>query len=173
MVSAQRRREIDSLAPHEQWVLANPEYERARLIDGSGRVITQKEGGRAGVEWTVEALEPLIGRVDLILHNHPGGRSVGEDDLALAIYLRAREVDAVTRHRRYRLLRAGGEWPEPYELAKVVSEEQDRLTREMIAARANGQIDDPGIELTFHHVLWQRVSARYLDRVSYEVEERE
>lgn len=169
----ERRLHVIALAPHEEWTTANPLRERAVLSDHAGRIITRKEGDSEGIDWTVDALRPLVGRVDPIIHNHPHGRSIGESDLALTLHLNAREVNALGAVQRFWLRRIGENWPDTDELVSVVVEERERLAAEMVKARDEGTIDDQGIEHLFHHLLWGRVARRYPDRVRYEVEKRE
>lgn len=172
LAQARRLKRLEALAPHESWALARPTRERAVLLDDGGRVITRKEGEFDAVMWTEAALRPLVGRVDLIIHNHPRSTSLGENDVDLATYLNAREVSALTATRRYRLHRLGNTWPPDREFAAAIADERDRLVREIVAARDEGRIDDAGIERTFYHVLWGRVAARYQDHLSYDVERR-
>jgi hypothetical protein len=170
--SASRRAQIAKLVPHEEWVLAGGVRERAVLLDAAGRVVARKEGDRGGVDWTAAALVRLVGRVDLVTHNHAGGKSVGEDDAGVAVGLDAREVNAVTPAMRYRLYRSGAIWPDARLLASVIDEEKAQLAGEMITAREDGRIDDTMIERMFHHVLWGRVARRFRNRIHYEVERR-
>jgi hypothetical protein len=161
-----------SLAPHEEWVTANALRERAVLLDSARRIVTRKEGERDGVVWTEEALRALHGRVDLVTHIHPGGSSLGENDVDLALLLNAREVNAITATHRFRLYRLENAWPAKGALASVVATERAQLIAEMIAARNEGRIDDEGIEKLFYHALWQRVVKHFPGRLSYVAEER-
>jgi hypothetical protein len=171
-MAAARVDQLARLAPHEDWLLQYPDRERAVLLDAAGQVITRKEGERGGIDWTVTALRPLAGRVDLITHNHPGGSSVGRDDLNLVVALNVREVNAVTAVRRYRLRRLTQIWPDVDKLAQTLNEEVARLAGEMEEARDAGKITDAAIERLFHHVLWHRVADRLPKQLSYEVERR-
>jgi len=172
LTRAQRRNRLEALALHEAWVLADPTRERAVLLDAAGRVITRKDGEFDSVMWTEAALQPLVGTVDLVIHNHPRSTSLGENDVDLALYLDAREVSALTATRRYRFHRLGDAWPPDGDLATAIAEERERLVDEMVRARNERRIGDARIERTFYHVLWGRVAGRYQDRLSYEVERR-
>lgn len=169
--AAQRQNRREALARHERWVLErNPDHERAVLLDLAGRVVTRKEGGRGEVLWTVEALRPLYGKVDLITHNHPGRGSIGQDDFTLVLALNAREVNAVTPQLRFRLLRTGDAWPDT--IVEVFRGEQARLADELGAALGAGRTTEAEVERVFYHELWQRVARRLPDRLLYEVERR-
>jgi hypothetical protein len=171
-VDAARQLQLDRLAPHEEWVLEQRDLERAVLLDSAGQIVMRNEGEIDGVDWPLSTLAALVGRVDLITHNHPGNRSLSEDDLTLAIAVGAREVNAVTAVRRYRMRRLTDEWPEDDAWTDVLAEETSRLVKEVVEARDAGKITDEAIERVFHDVLWRRVVARFPKRISYEVEER-
>jgi hypothetical protein len=170
--SERNRRAQPSLSTHEEWVLAGQDLERAVMLDSEGSVVTTKEGTQDQVLWTEAALGPLIGRVDLITHNHPHGSSVGLNDLVVARFLGAREVNAITTTLRYRLYRLGPNWPESVIFDGILLAEQQRLVDEMVAARAEGRISDAEIDRVFYHVFWKRVTKRFAGRIRYDVERR-
>lgn len=163
---------IALLVPHEDWVVAVPARERAVLLDVFGTLVTVKEGERNTISWTVASLQPLVGRVDLITHSHPAGSSVGLDDLFLARFLGAREVNALTTTLRFRLFRLGAVWVEDNDLDDAIETEQDRLLSEVEAARDAGRMTDDEVDRVFYHVLWPRIVARFPGRLRYEVERR-
>jgi hypothetical protein len=171
-VREQRPLQRAVLDRHEAWVLGAAGRERAVLLDAAGRVVARREGEARQVMWRESELRPLIGRVDVILHNHPGGSSLGEDDLGLALFLNARELIALTRSRTYRLGRATERWPARRDLLGAIADERARLVKEMVAARDAGRIGDDQIERLFYHVLWERVASRFPDRLSYTAERR-
>src|SRR5436190_7714 len=172
MVGERRLRQRAGVERHEAWVLGAPGRERAVLLDAAGRVVARREGEARQVMWRESELRPLIRRVDVILHNHPGGSSLGEDDLGLALYLNARELIALTPSRKYRLSRPAEDWPARRDLLGAIADERMRLVQEMVAARDAGRIGNNQIERLFYHVLWERVASHFPDRLSYGAERR-
>src|SRR3954452_24135412 len=129
------------------------------FLTTDGRVLLSREGEADSVVWTVDELTPYIGSVDLITHNHPRGTSLTPEDLSLARFLTAREVDAITPLSRFRLLRVADCWPRGDQLQAAISEVQRALVQEVQEHLEAGRISEGEADVLFYRVLWERVAA--------------
>jgi hypothetical protein len=142
------------------------------FLAADGHVLLSKEGEADSVTWTVEELIPFVGSVDLITHNHPRGTSLTPEDLSLARFLAAREVDAITAHDRFRLQRTRERWPPGDRLQTAIQDVQRTLIEEMQEHLETGRMSESEVELVFYRVLWERVAARFPFELGYREEER-
>lgn len=181
------RREADNggheLRPHPgEYRQRRDEAERAILnstgntsemtvfLDEQGNTVHSRQGASDSVTWRQSELEPFIGLVDLITHNHPRGTALTPEDLTLARFLNAREVDAITPTVRYRLWRTGSAWPQG--MTRMVQQELNGLVQEVQQDLDEGKLDEHTAELLFYRVLWTRVAARYSAQLRYRQERR-
>jgi hypothetical protein len=142
------------------------------FLAADGRVLLSREGEADSVTWAIDELTPYVGSVDLITHNHPRGTSLTPEDLSLARFLAAREVDAFTQRSRFRLFRIGERWPPGDQLQAAIQQVQRALIREVHAQLEGGRISEVEAELLFYRMLWRRVAAYFPHGLGYQEEER-
>jgi hypothetical protein len=146
----------------EAYVLAvHPYRERAAFVSRAGEIVHLREGTVEQVVWRESELLPLVGRVDLIVHNHPRGTSLSPADSVLAEYLGAHEVSAVTPEWRYRVVRRGPVWPPAQQLHDAVSSVEAALVAEYQTGLDAGDLIEEEAELLSYRELWQRVEWQF------------
>lgn len=142
------------------------------FLDSAGNVVLTRLGGADSVTWSAAELVPFVGRVRLVTHNHPRGTPPSLDDLALAMFLGALGIDAITERQRYRLWTPTGVWPEPGDLDTALRELHDPLLLRVWEDRDAGRLTDRDVDLLFYRLLWERLERRFPDRLRYEQEDR-
>ena len=127
---------------------------------------TDEAGSRVGFNDAELAL--LDGAV--LTHNHPGGRSFSEEDVTFAMRVGLFEMRVVTTRSRY-VLRPpndGWSWLLLKSFPAVVELERHLLQRQLFSEIASGAMSRRQFQLSYHHLLWERLSKRQL--IDYSVE---
>ncbi|MBV9108240.1 MAG: hypothetical protein JO306_02410 [Gemmatimonadetes bacterium] len=112
------------------------------------------------VTFTPAQLASLDGAI--LTHNHPGGRSLSRADVLLACRWNLTEIRAVTSRYTYSIRTAPDRWGPAHEAAlrELIDWEGDLLNRLLNREIERGVLTDHEAELTFHHRLWERLTAR-------------
>jgi hypothetical protein len=149
-------------------------HERLVLLDAEGRPLLVKDGTTDGIELTEAEVQRWQGRADLATHNHRRRLSFTVADVATAMALGVREVNAFAPELRYRLVcrPTGQGWP-PLAVALAELQRIDSRIRRVLAPRvARGQLGQAAALALHRHTRWQQFAERFAHALHYEVEER-
>lgn len=139
--------------------------EHAYAFDADYRILWHATDNRASqVMFSPEQLESLDGAI--LTHNHPGGRSLSRIDVLLARRWNLDEIRAVTTASRFSVRPPVEGWSSTAneEFRAVLDWETQLLDRRVEKEVERGALTALLAELTFHHRLWERMSARGLLR---------
>lgn len=152
------------LRPIEDAILADTGNLRERMValDSGGHVVLAKTGIGHQIELTPRELLLMAGRVDLMTHNHDDSSAFSIEDLAVAVLVNAREIDAFGPATRWRMIRSGLTWP-PGRLVERAFHRADRvLQRELFRMKQAGTFaGDPFHWLDRGGAVWERLQREH------------
>jgi hypothetical protein len=129
-------------------------------VDAHGHTLFERMGGPEGVIIDDATRHGLRGRVDLLTHNHPLGTPPSDADVAFAIDIDAREVNAFGRSVRWRIVRVGQRWPPLSEFLAALDHEAKTVLAALQARVDAREIDVERAERAFYTLLWPRLEDR-------------
>lgn len=127
---------------------------------GGDLLFTATSNVATRVDFSDEQIEMMNGAV--LTHNHPGGLSLSEQDVRLAMHAGLRQVRAVTHTHRYWINRPEAGWtPENrHRLAIAIAVERAVIRSELIRSVQQGRLTTEEANAQLHHLLWTKLSAR-------------
>lgn len=133
--------------------------ESGAFFDVHGRLLVQTTGTEKDLDFTDDALE--LGRFGYFTHNHPNGGTFSERDIQTASKLNLQQVSAVTPVLRYRMSKAGGQWPSRPALRRsldMLDGKANDIVKEMIRI---GDLPHRYANDEINHQLWVLVAREF------------
>jgi hypothetical protein len=144
-------------------------YEHAYAFATDGRLIFDRtDNAPASIAFSADQM--LLLRDAVLTHNHPGGRSLSEDDLLVAIDADLAQIRAVTSTHRYWISRPLQGWTAKFQerLRTALAVEDGLLIRRLQKDIAAGRISPEAADGGFHHMLWSILAAHGVVRYASE-----
>ncbi len=149
-------------------------FERIVFLDRALRPLLIKDGEFGEVEISDAETAALVGRVDLITHNHPRGTSLTVDDVLSTELLGATEISAFGAAVRYRMVRSSrvGRWPSRSEMEAVIRGLDAQVALRLQAVVHSGYLAPLEAEALHRHFRWTLFARHFAGSVDYLVERR-
>jgi len=131
-------------------------------------LLTATNDSPDSVAFSLEQIPQL--RDAVLTHNHPGGRSLSEDDLLLAMDADLAQIRAVTATHRYWITRPLQGWTPQLKIRvrTALAAEQALLIGRVRRDISAGRISPEAVDLNFHHLLWTALAGRGVVRYASE-----
>jgi len=137
--------------------IANRATEKAYLLDKTGKIILEKEGGESSVTFTAEELK--LFRDKILTHNHPSSASFSWSDIKLAIHSDLAEVRAVGNRFMYSAQKIK-QWPDIKNTAEVAQQVHNEVYQELLDEILAGKLTPEEADFMHWHIVWSRVSKK-------------
>jgi hypothetical protein len=156
---------LESQLDRVERLIRDQSVEHAFAFTADGKLLLHKTDDAISRVAFMDAEIALLPGATLT-HNHPGGRSISETDVTFAMDVELAEIRVVTTKRRFILLPPAEGWSRlvRHALPAVLKIERHLLQRQVFREIDSGVTSHQEADLTFHHLLWQRMSRRGLVR---------
>jgi hypothetical protein len=154
--------------------IAKQTFETAAVFTPDGEFLFARDGNAIVVGFSDNELNALKGNV--LVHNHPSGKSISPADVATMIKWRISELRVVTdkKHGAYRYLMRPSSDLYSYDMSEinpVLEEIHADLKRTMLQLIEDGIINEKRTEIDMTHEIWFRVDNYFDHMFGYDREE--
>ena len=143
-------------------------YEHAYAFAADGTLILDTtDFAPASIGFTADQLSLL--RNASLTHNHPGGRSLSQNDVFLAMEADLAQIRAVTASHRFWINRPLQGWTPDYQkrVRTAITAEKGLLIRHLERDISGGRISPEAANRGFHHLLWSNLASRGVVRYAH------
>jgi len=137
-------------------------YERGLLIDRTGKVIVQQDGGAHSIRWALADAQK--GEGGILTHNHPSAGSFSDADINFLTRFRLKEIRAVGHRSDYgkvdysaKLIGERPKWDSDIKDSMAFAENQARV--ELEHKLGAGEISIDNINFNINHRKWELFQA--------------